>query len=136
MRLTVIGALRAATMATKIQSTCFSEGQACVVNRAASNAPVSAKGSAKTECSNLIISRTVRRRVIEGVGMWILTQSTQSSRRRGIRADTELAGHAHALASFAAAEPVQRNIASCGKSICESTRQTYCVTRSLIVFGA
>src|SRR6266853_5082484 len=133
MRLMVIAALRAATMATTIQSNCFSEGQACVVNRAASNAPVSANGSAKTESSNLIISRTVRRRVIEGVGMWILTQR---SRRRGIRADTELAGHAHALASFAVADPVQRNIASCGKSICESTRQTYCVTRSSIVFGA
>src|SRR5260370_39638462 len=102
MRLTVIAALRAATMATTIQSTCFSEGQACVVNRAASNAPVSAKGSAKTECSNLIISRTVRRRVIEGVGMWILTQSTQRSRRRGRRADTALAGAGLDVGFFAA----------------------------------
>src|SRR5258705_13940465 len=115
MRLMVIAALRAATMATTIQSSCFSEGQACVVNRAASNAPVSAKGSAKTECSNLIISRTVRRRVIESVGMWILTPRTQSLRRTGIRADTELAGQAHAFASFAAAEPGPRNIASFGK---------------------
>src|ERR1700687_2750036 len=71
MRLMVIAALRAATMATTIQRNCFQVGQPWRVNRAASNAPVSAKGSAKMECSNLIISRTARRRVIDGIGMQV-----------------------------------------------------------------
>src|SRR5262249_29665852 len=62
MRLIVIAALRAATMATMIQSSCRQVGQPLLVKRAASNAPVRAKGRANTECSNLIISRTVRRR--------------------------------------------------------------------------
>src|SRR5580765_767187 len=60
MRLMVIAAERAETMATTIHRTWRREGQSCDVKRAASSAPVSAKGSAKTECSNLIISRTVR----------------------------------------------------------------------------
>src|SRR5271154_6170769 len=65
MRLTVMAADRAATMATTIQKTCCTEGQPCggwCVARAASSAPVSANGSANTECSNLIISSTVRMR--------------------------------------------------------------------------
>src|SRR5580704_19759760 len=65
MRFTVIAAERAATMATTIQTYWRSVGQPfggwCVA-RAASSAPVSANGSAKTECSNLIISSTVRMR--------------------------------------------------------------------------
>src|SRR5579864_6724778 len=60
MRFSVIAADRAATIATTIHKTCLSVGQPCKVARAASNAPVSANGSANTECSNLIISRTVR----------------------------------------------------------------------------
>src|SRR5579859_3829610 len=59
----VIAAERAETIATTIQRICLHEGQPCDVKRAASNAPVSAKGSAKTECSNLIISSTVRMRL-------------------------------------------------------------------------
>src|SRR5712664_2610953 len=62
MRLMVMAAERAETMATTIQRTWRREGQPCDVKRAASSAPVSAKGSAKMECSNLIISRTVRMR--------------------------------------------------------------------------
>src|ERR1700676_4572401 len=62
MRFMVMAAERAATMATTIQTNWRSVGQPfggwCVA-RAASSAPVSAKGSAKTECSNLIISSTV-----------------------------------------------------------------------------
>src|SRR5271170_441851 len=75
MRLTVMAADRAATMATTIQKTCCTEGQPCggwCVARAASSAPVSANGSANTECSNLIISSTVRMRpcctVASGIG--------------------------------------------------------------------
>ena len=56
MRLKVMAALRAPTMATISQKTCRQAGQP----RAASIAPVSANGSAKTECSNLIISSVVR----------------------------------------------------------------------------
>jgi len=55
----VIAAERAATMATTIHKICRTEGHPCRVHRAASNAPVSAKGSANIECSNLIISSTV-----------------------------------------------------------------------------
>src|SRR5579859_422478 len=62
MRLIVIAAERADTIATMIQATWRSVGQLCEVKRAASNAPVSANGNANTECSNLIISRTVRMR--------------------------------------------------------------------------
>src|SRR5256885_1900050 len=62
MRLMVMAAERAETMATTIQRIWRKEGQPCDVKRAASSAPVSAKGRAKMECSNLIISRTVRMR--------------------------------------------------------------------------
>src|SRR5579859_4322367 len=62
MRLMVIAAERAETIATTIQRICGSVGQPCDVKRAARSAPVSAKGSAKIECSNLIISRIVRMR--------------------------------------------------------------------------
>src|SRR5215468_10570827 len=60
MRLMVMAAERAETIAMIIQRICRSVGQPCDVKRAASNAPVSANGKANTECSNLIISRTVR----------------------------------------------------------------------------
>ncbi len=77
MRFTVIAAERAATMATTIQKTCCTEGQPCggwCVARAASSAPVSANGSANTECSNLIISSTVRMRpcciALSGIGFF------------------------------------------------------------------
>src|SRR6185312_7905357 len=56
MRLKVMAALRAPTMATTIQPSTPHGGQP----PAASMAPSSAKGRAKTECSNLIIS-SVRR---------------------------------------------------------------------------
>ena len=56
MRLKVIAALRAPTMATISQSTCRQVGQP----RTASMAPVSANGRAKIECSNFIISSVVR----------------------------------------------------------------------------
>src|SRR5215813_9296991 len=62
MRLMVMAAERAETIATIIQRIWRSVGQLCEVKRAARSAPVSAKGSANTECSNLIISRTVRMR--------------------------------------------------------------------------
>src|SRR5882762_2538720 len=84
MRLTVMAALRAATMATMIQSNCFQVGQPWVLKRAASRAPVRANGKAKTECSNLIISRMVRRRFIGEPKQRILTQRSESSRRRRI----------------------------------------------------
>src|SRR5882757_7955386 len=64
MRFSVIAAERAATIATTIHKTCRSVGQPCNVARAASSAPVSANGSANTECSNLIISSTVRIRFV------------------------------------------------------------------------
>src|SRR6202011_571471 len=64
MRLMVIAAERAATIATTIHATCRNVGQPCRETRAASSAPVSANGSAKTECSNLIISSTVRMRFV------------------------------------------------------------------------
>src|SRR5262245_64029384 len=67
MRLMVIAALRAATIATMIHTICFHDGQPCQTKRAASSAPVRAKGSANTECSNLIISRTVRMRLLMGM---------------------------------------------------------------------
>src|SRR5229473_101872 len=63
MRFMVIAAERAATIATTIHKTWLSEGHPCRVERAASNAPVSAKGKANTECSNLIISSTVLMRL-------------------------------------------------------------------------
>src|SRR5713101_3920550 len=63
MRFMVIAAERAATMATMIHAICRSEGQSWRVARAASKAPVSAKGKANTECSNLIISSTVLMRL-------------------------------------------------------------------------
>src|SRR5215813_4101619 len=62
MRLTVIAAERAETIATTIQRIWRSVGQPCDVKRAASSAPVKANGNAKTECSNFIISRMVRMR--------------------------------------------------------------------------
>src|ERR1700739_3170183 len=62
MRFNLIAAARTASIATTIQMICRTEGQPRVVARAASNAPVSANGSANTECSNLIISSTVRMR--------------------------------------------------------------------------
>ncbi len=62
MRLRVMAADRAATMAITIHKTCRNVGQLCWLARAASNAPVSANGKANTECSNLIISRIVRMR--------------------------------------------------------------------------
>src|ERR1700756_3640189 len=71
MRLMVMAAERAATIATTIQRIWRSVGQEFRVARAASNAPVSAKGKAKTECSNLIISSTVRMR--EALTLWLLS---------------------------------------------------------------
>src|SRR5579859_1226107 len=62
MRLMVMAAERAETMATTIQRIWRKVGQPCEVKRAARSAPVRAKGKAKMECSNLIISRTVRMR--------------------------------------------------------------------------
>lgn len=104
----VMAAERAATMATTIHRICRNVGQPCVVTRAASKAPTSAKGNAKTECSNLIISSTV------------------PMRPAIIRYDSDFR---------AAALPVQRYIFSCGSPACTRTRQTYCVRISSIVFG-
>src|SRR6266446_5753809 len=63
MRFMVMAAERAATIATTIHKIWLSEGHPCLVARAASNAPVSANGSANTECSNLIISSTILMRL-------------------------------------------------------------------------
>src|SRR5712692_591058 len=63
MRFMVMAAERAATIATTIHKIWRSEGQPRRVDRAASNAPVSANGKANTECSNLIISSTVLMRL-------------------------------------------------------------------------
>ena len=52
-RLKAIAAERAVTMQTMIQKICMGRGKPW----AASMAPVSANGSAKMECSHLIISR-------------------------------------------------------------------------------
>src|SRR6267142_2959655 len=82
MRLMVMAALRAATMATMIHRNCLHVGQPCEVKRAASSAPVSANGSAKTECSNLIISRIVRMRLA-------LTGKPQEFQHRGHREHRE-----------------------------------------------
>src|SRR5215470_5532817 len=59
MRFMVMAAERAATIATMIQAIWRQAGKPPSA-RAASNAPTSANGRAKTECSNFIISRTVR----------------------------------------------------------------------------
>ena len=60
-RLKAIAADRAATIATTIHANFpASSLQPRPLPRTANNAPVNAKGSAKTECSNLIISSTVR----------------------------------------------------------------------------
>ena len=56
MRLNVIAALRAPTIATISQKTWRQVGQPCT----ASIAPTKANGRAKIECSNLIISSVVR----------------------------------------------------------------------------
>ena len=56
-RLNAMAAERAATMATMIHSSCCAPGNPF----AASMAPHKAKGSAKTECSHLIISRVTRK---------------------------------------------------------------------------
>src|ERR1700730_5624784 len=61
MRFMVIAAERAPTIATMIQRICQTLGKR-PASRAASRAPTSAKGRAKTECSNLIISSTIRSR--------------------------------------------------------------------------
>src|ERR1700722_5699042 len=68
MRLTVMAAERAATMATTIHSSCRNVGQPWLVARAASSAPVKANGKANTECSNLIISSTVPRGLVVMAG--------------------------------------------------------------------
>src|ERR1700674_372184 len=63
MRFMVMAAERAATMAMTIHKIWRNVGQpegVLCATRAASSAPVSAKGSAKIECSNLIISSTMR----------------------------------------------------------------------------
>jgi hypothetical protein len=56
MRLKVIAAERAPTIAAVIQASCHADGSP----RAASTAPKKAKGSAKSVCSILIISSVVR----------------------------------------------------------------------------
>jgi len=56
-RLKAMAAERAPTIATMIQSSWWTEGKP----PAASIAPQSAKGSAKIECSHLIISSVTRR---------------------------------------------------------------------------
>src|SRR5580693_8241511 len=69
MRLIVIAKDRAPTIATMIHAICCQVGHAgpplfaCTV-RAASSAAVNANGRAKIECSNLIISSTVRMRLV------------------------------------------------------------------------
>src|ERR1700733_8575660 len=77
MRFTVMAAERAPTMATIIQAIWRQEGQAMPwayrAYRAASRAPVRAKGSAKMECSNLIISSTVRKRLGLAFGPRLIT---------------------------------------------------------------
>src|SRR5262252_4995348 len=64
MRFMVMAAERAATIATTIHRTCRNVGQPCLVARAANSAAVRANGKANTECSNLIISRTMRMRLL------------------------------------------------------------------------
>src|SRR5215469_14192991 len=59
MRFMVMAADRAPTIATMIHAIWRQAGKPPAA-RAASNAPTSANGRAKTECSNFIISRTVR----------------------------------------------------------------------------
>src|SRR2546426_10395454 len=108
MRFMVMAAERAATMAARIHAIWRSVGQPCVVARAASRAPVSANGRAKTECSNLIISSTVRMRFAIG---------------------------GYACFALLALCPDQRYMRSCGRPICANTRQTYCVARASIVLG-
>ncbi len=74
-RLKAMAAERAATMATTIHSIWCSEGNP----PAASMAPHSANGSAKMECSHLIISSVTRRLrrtgtmsiVMQGSGLWV-----------------------------------------------------------------
>src|SRR5579872_2245381 len=69
-----MAAERAPTMATIIQAIWRQEGQAMPrAYRAASSAPVRAKGSAKMECSNLIISSTVRKRLGLAFGPALIT---------------------------------------------------------------
>jgi hypothetical protein len=63
MRFMVMAAERAPTIATTIQRSWRQVGKA-PAERAASSAPTSAKGRAKIECSNLIISSTMRMRFL------------------------------------------------------------------------
>ena len=78
MRLNAIAAERAPTIATTIQSSFHAESVGREPSsRIASSAPVSANGSANTECSNLIISSVsrilVRNRAGCGVG-WVASK--------------------------------------------------------------
>src|SRR5205807_5903081 len=64
-----MAAERAATIAITIQRSCHGRGKPL----AASMAPHSAKGSAKTECSHLIISSVTRRLCRMGMGSYVET---------------------------------------------------------------
>ena len=109
MRLNVIAALRAPTMATISQKSCGSVGQP----RTASNAPVSAKGKAKTECSNLIISSVVR--------ILASTPSLPGARRAGVAANRSCLdfGIISPHRSYPVEDYLARNASQ--KSICIST---------------
>src|SRR5690348_471660 len=83
MRFMVMAAERAPTMATMIQKICQAmvraAGQSARPECSASKAATRAKGSAKTECSNLIISSTVRMRLwlgTFGANFWWATGSS------------------------------------------------------------
>jgi len=65
MRLKVIAALRAPTIATINHRTCHHVGQPCT----ASIPPTKANGRAKIECSNLIISSVVWSLPVKPVAM-------------------------------------------------------------------
>src|SRR5512146_669560 len=86
-RLKALAAERAATMHSTIQPSCAGAG----IPPAASMAPHSANGSAKTECSHLIISRVVRVLVrrdtgycngewLLAVGLWLVVICVQLSK--------------------------------------------------------
>src|SRR4029077_17048860 len=81
MRFMVIAAERAPTMAITIQRICRNDGRLPPA-RAASRAPTSANGSANTECSNLIISSTMRIRDLLIFGSTLETKKEYSSPRR------------------------------------------------------
>src|SRR5712692_10346577 len=110
----VIAAERAPTMATTIQRICRGVGQPGEppAYRAASSAAVSANGSANSECSNFIISSTVR--VLLAA---ILGRKTKHRGRRETE-NTERKLKSHLFQSLSPGSPFLRGFGDHSSSVC------------------